>query len=804
MTAPRRVFLSHTSELRRFPQQPRSFVAAAEAAVTRAGDAVADMAYFTARDERPADYCIQQVQACDLYVGIIGFRYGSPVRDQPEVSYTELEFQAANDAGLPRLVFLLDERAVLPLPRDYTFDATYEQRQQAFRQRLLASGLMVQRVADPDQLELLVYQALRETRPEQPASVTAAVAPGLPAPPQLVGREDLVGGVLQGLLAIPPLPVPLLGPPGIGKSAICLTTLHQPSVVERFGAGRWFVRCDSARDASTLLSAVAAELGVAGQGSEPLLVRVLTVLGRGPGVMGLDNLETPWTAEPLAVEELLGRLAAIPGVALVVTMRGTARPGGIGWAETLPVPPLGLADARRMFLQVAGAGFATDSNLDGLLAEVDGVPLAVELLGYAAQGQPDLAEVRQRWQQERIGLLQRLGGGRRELSVPVSVELSLKDPRMSPEGRRLLALLGQLPEGIAHDDLATLLPRAGLRAAAVLRQLGLAFDEAQRLRTLAPIREYAASAHPSESADLDRAVTHYCELAYGVGWQVGREGGAEAAQRIHAETGNLGNMLEHAIDQHRLDHVVDAAVGLIQYMRVTGVMLSGLLDAASAAVEDGGDDGQRARLHLSSGVLARDRSEYEAARARFEEALPLFRRVDNVQGEANCIFFLGDIARQRGDHDAARAQLEEALPLFRRVGDVLGEANCIQGLGEIARQRGDHDAARAQYEEALPLYRQVGDMLGEANCIFFLGEIARERGDHDAARARYEKALPLYERIHDPYSIGWTQYRLAILISPGPQRHQRLAGARQAWASIDRSDLLEMLDQKSASDEKQT
>ena len=156
MAAPRRVFLSHTAELRQFPERPRSFVAAAEAAVARTGDAVADMAYFTARDDRPADYCTQQVQACDVYLGVIGFRYGSPVRDRPEVSYTELEFQAASYAGLPRLIFLLDERAVLPLPRDYTFDAAYEDRQQAFRRHLLDSGLTVQRVADPDQLELLV------------------------------------------------------------------------------------------------------------------------------------------------------------------------------------------------------------------------------------------------------------------------------------------------------------------------------------------------------------------------------------------------------------------------------------------------------------------------------------------------------------------------------------------------------------------------------------------------------------------------------------------------------------------------
>lgn len=133
--------------------------------MTRAGDAIGDMAYFTARDDKPAAYVQQQVRSCDLYVGLIGLRYGSPVRDRPEMSYPELEFETATEAGMPRLVFMLDEDVVLPIPASRLFDGDRNLlvRQQAFRDRLREAGITVGKVASPEQLEVVLVQALHET-----------------------------------------------------------------------------------------------------------------------------------------------------------------------------------------------------------------------------------------------------------------------------------------------------------------------------------------------------------------------------------------------------------------------------------------------------------------------------------------------------------------------------------------------------------------------------------------------------------------------------------------------------------------
>jgi hypothetical protein len=151
-----RVFVSHTRELRDFPRES-SYVAEVERAISATGHVVVDMRDFPAADKTPAELCAERVRSCDVYVGLLGTRYGSPVRDRPEMSYTELEFETATAAGLDRLVFVLDtDTENVRIPPAQLMDRQFWDRQDAFRDRVRDSGLTVQPFDTPARLGQLV------------------------------------------------------------------------------------------------------------------------------------------------------------------------------------------------------------------------------------------------------------------------------------------------------------------------------------------------------------------------------------------------------------------------------------------------------------------------------------------------------------------------------------------------------------------------------------------------------------------------------------------------------------------------
>src|ERR1700761_1379727 len=97
----------------------------------------------------------------------------------------------------------------------------------------------------------------------------------------------------------------------------------------------------------------------------------------------LDNLETPWEPKnnQQAVEELLLELTDVPGLSLVVTLRGAERPSGIPWTRPF-LPPLHSLDyeaSLETFISIAAVPEETP-ELSELIRVTDGLPLAITLM----------------------------------------------------------------------------------------------------------------------------------------------------------------------------------------------------------------------------------------------------------------------------------------------------------------------------------------------------------------------------------------------------------------------------------------
>ena len=374
------VFVSHTSELRDFPVRGKSYVAEVERAISAAGHVIMDMADFPATDQQAAQVCAGRVRECDVYVGLLGTRYGSVVRDVPEKSYTELEFDTATEARLPRLAFLLDTgSADVGIPVAELIDQRFGARQEAFRRRVQDSGLVTQFFANPDELGKLVERSLRELADQRRGS--GLLPPGsvlrvwnVPARnPGFTGRDGLLAAVRDRLLAGDRAVVQALhGMGGVGKTQLAIEYAHRFADCYDLA---WWVNSEQAG----LIGDQFAALGMAlecvqlGASSEVVRAAVLAELQqRDSWLLVFDNAEDPADVRPWLPGGgghvlITSRLHNWREIAVAVEVDVLARAESVAILQDR-VSGLGAADADRLAAQLGDLPLAV-AQAAGFMAE---------------------------------------------------------------------------------------------------------------------------------------------------------------------------------------------------------------------------------------------------------------------------------------------------------------------------------------------------------------------------------------------------------------------------------------------------
>jgi Domain of unknown function (DUF4062)/Tetratricopeptide repeat len=717
------VFLSHTSDMARFPAG-RSFVQAALDAVVRAAMVPADMRYFAARDGRPADYCRERVADCDVYVAIVGFRYGSMVPGEA-VSYTELEFDAASTSGRPRLVFLLEQAAGLS-PRLADADPRPVE---GFRQRLREAGLIVKTFTSAAELELELFQAL--TAFPGPAPTTAGPGslaigqPGCgragrpvrlaPRPAFLAGREDLLAG-LHGRLAAGgagtgPRVAVLCGLGGVGKTSVAVEYAHR----QLGGLGLvWQVPAEDPAAMAASLGELAAQLGARDprDARDPVLT-VHAALADRPGgwLLIFDNAPDAAAVQAVLPPAGDGRV--------IITSRSPHWPGA---AVEVPVLDPGAA-AAFLSARTGGTGQAAAAEL---ARELGGLPLALEqAAAYATAAGLGLAGYLTAYRDRAADLLDR--GDPVGYDQRVTATWSLSFTRLrddSPAAAGLLNLLACCaPDAVPYRILlqpAALPPALPPGPAAGLAPL-LADDLAVG-DAIAALRRYSLISPPGGGLVSVHRLVQAITLSR-------LPAGQAAAWREAAAA------------------LITAALPPDPQQPAAWPAFAALLPSILAALPPAGEAAHRAAVYLGySGSHAAARDLHRQVLAARQHDLGA-DHPDTLASRAEVAYWTGNA----GDPAAARDQYAALLPVRERIsgadhdGTLTDRANLARWTGEA----GDPAAARDQYAALLPDRERVcgtdhrDTLTDRANLAYYTGQ----SGDPAAARDEYARLLPVSERV---------------------------------------------------------
>lgn len=152
-SSPWRIFVSSTKE------DLIPYREAVETVLTGMEHIPLGVEYFVSSPDSPIDVCLATVRRSQLYIVIVGMRYGS-IEEGSGKSFTELEYDEAVKNKIPVLAFIIDEEQCPILPKFVDVGEKAEKLKQ-FKAKLNSSYL-VSRFASIDNLKQLVEKSVRQ------------------------------------------------------------------------------------------------------------------------------------------------------------------------------------------------------------------------------------------------------------------------------------------------------------------------------------------------------------------------------------------------------------------------------------------------------------------------------------------------------------------------------------------------------------------------------------------------------------------------------------------------------------------
>jgi tetratricopeptide (TPR) repeat protein/RecA/RadA recombinase len=588
------------------------------------------------------------------------------------------------------------------------------------------------------------------------------------------GRAELLASLSVALTMRdsvgPSTVVEIVGPPGIGKTALATQAVHRALNGGDFVGGFRFLRVfgyDPTRRATigTTLAALLRSLGVsprhipADDGAKASLFQTELRRRADAGERMLLFLDD------VADREHIDNVRPPAPHRLVITSRHSHTT--VGRLRLVEVDVLTAAESVELIRAVVLGSRPGDTRLQGdaeplagIIDACEGIPLALRIVAAQLAAQPELSlrELHRRLADDAARLMYL---EHQDFSVRLALRLSVES--LEPSLRAALRLLTLHPaRRISVESTRALLDLTEpetiwsvgeLRNAHLLRPAG----DARWFQMHDLIRLYARQSddHPINTpADDDavlRLLEHYAARVADphpnlAGWLAWCDG----------ERSALVGSCELAESIGRPATAYQLAMGTAQYFRARFLLDDWLTTARI---------GERASERLDpvhAGRSAVNLGEALWAYRRFDEAVQSFERGARLLGESApasadaflAVVGLGTALWAVGKYEESAARLNAAADGAAAAGENLAEALALSALGNSLLEIGDTTAALSCHQRAASLLREAGAIHELAPLLVNLASSSWQSGDGARSVALLDEAIMLLRQINDPFLLA--------------------------------------------------
>ncbi|HUL73405.1 MAG TPA: CHAT domain-containing protein, partial [Vicinamibacterales bacterium] len=171
--------------------------------------------------------------------------------------------------------------------------------------------------------------------------------------------------------------------------------------------------------------------------------------------------------------------------------------------------------------------------------------------------------------------------------------------------------------------------------------------------------------------------------------------------------------------------------------------------------------------------------DYPHALDHYQRAIAAYHTTGNRPAEARTLRAVGQLQKNKGAYAEGLAVCDQALAIYRGLDDARNAGLTLVVMGAIRDLMGDHQLALESYHQALPALEPYKD--GNTGNLFNeIGITEKNLGHYVEARRAYERALEIYTALNDRRRTVYTLLNLGVLESTLGEYAQGVAYSERA------------------------